>query len=215
VPADPANLVRSVAENFEQCRAFGALLEGATLSAVEGRQLAWLAAQGQRLATRPALDGHGDLRLEHVYLLPEGPVIIDCIEFAERFRVGDPALDVAFLAMDLVRCGHGALAELLLARLAYERDDYDAYPLLDGYQGYRAMVRCKVAGLVSTDAATAPAAAARKAGEARTFSTWRGPSPSAMAPVRGRAPCWRWAARSPRARRRWPRRSRDAPACRT
>jgi len=168
-PADPANLARSVAENFEQCRAFGALLEGATLSAVEDRQRAWLAAQGQRLATRPALDGHGDLRLEHVYLLPEGPVIIDCIEFAERFRVGDPALDVAFLAMDLVRCGHGALAELLLARLAYERDDYDAYPLLDGYQGYRAMVRCKVAGLVSTDAATAPAAAARKAGEARAF----------------------------------------------
>jgi aminoglycoside phosphotransferase family enzyme/predicted kinase len=169
-PADPAGLVRSVEENFTQCRAFvPRLLDGPTLEAVERGQRAWLAAHSARLAARPARDGHGDLRLEHVYLLEQGPVIIDCIEFADRYRLGDPALDAAFLAMDLERCGHGALAELLLARLAYESDDYDAYPLLDGYESYRATVRCKVAGLVATDAATAPAAAARKAGEARAF----------------------------------------------
>jgi len=169
-PANPAGLARSVEENFTQCRAFVPhLLDASTLEAVERGQRAWLAAHSARLAARPARDGHGDLRLEHVYLLEQGPVIIDCIEFADRFRLGDPALDAAFLAMDLERCGHGALAELLLARLAYESDDYDAYPLLDGYESYRATVRCKVAGLVATDAATASAAAARKAGEARAF----------------------------------------------
>ena len=40
-------------------------------------------------------DTHGDLRLDHVYLFPErsppgDPVIIDCIEFNERFRFADP-----------------------------------------------------------------------------------------------------------------------------
>ena len=194
-PADPAGLARNVEENFSQCAAFvPRLLDGPTLAAVERGQRAWLATQAPRLAARPARDGHGDLRLEHVYLLEQGPVIIDCIEFAGRFRVGDPALDAAFLAMDLERCGQPALAELLLARLAYESDDYDAYPLLDGYESYRATVRGKVAGLVATDAATAPAAAARKAGEARAFlelarrlieREGAGPRPRALVAVGG------------------------------
>ncbi|MCA9160689.1 MAG: hypothetical protein KDA72_20300, partial [Planctomycetales bacterium] len=40
-------------------------------------------------------DTHGDLRLGHVYLFPdrsppENLIVIDCIEFAERFRFADP-----------------------------------------------------------------------------------------------------------------------------
>jgi len=170
VATDPGSLTRTVSENLEQLRAFvPRLLDGATLDAVERGQRAWLEAQAARLAARPTRDGHGDLRLEHVYLLPEGVVIIDCIEFLDRFRLGDPALDAAFLAMDLCRCGRGDLSELLLASLAYESDDYDAWPLLDGYQSHRAAVRSKVAGLVATDPATAAEAAARKAREAAAF----------------------------------------------
>src|SRR5581483_6098318 len=48
-------------------------------------------------------DTHGDLHLDHVYLFPdrippEDLVIIDCIEFNERFRYSDPVADMAFLA---------------------------------------------------------------------------------------------------------------------
>ena len=47
-------------------------------------------------------DTHGDLHLDHVYLFPERMppndlVIIDCIEFNERFRFADPVADMAFL----------------------------------------------------------------------------------------------------------------------
>ena len=53
-----------------------------------------------RAAAGRVRDGHGDLRLEHVYL-KDGVTIIDCIEFNERFRYADVCADVAFLSMDL------------------------------------------------------------------------------------------------------------------
>ena len=46
-------------------------------------------------------EGHGDLRLEHVYFEGHEPIVIDAIEFNERFRMADVAAEVAFLAMDL------------------------------------------------------------------------------------------------------------------
>src|SRR5207248_10798895 len=60
-------------------------------------------------------DTHGDLHLDHVYLFPERPppedlVIIDCIEFNERFRYADPVADMAFLVMDLIFHGRRDLA---------------------------------------------------------------------------------------------------------
>jgi hypothetical protein len=175
LPPAPHALAASIEENLAQAQAFVPELIGEReLAALGGRQRAWLERHAARLAARPARDGHGDLRLEHVYLLPQGPVLIDCIEFLERFRVADPVLDAAFLAMDLAHQGHPALGEHLLGRLAYETDDYDGYPLVDGYVSYRAFVRAKVAGFVACDAQTPGATAARKRREARAlFATSR------------------------------------------
>ena len=53
-----------------------------------------------------ARDGHGDLRLDHVYWFPDRRppgdwIAVDCIEFDDRFRCADPIADIAFLAMEL------------------------------------------------------------------------------------------------------------------
>ncbi|MFN8557833.1 MAG: hypothetical protein U0531_10990 [Dehalococcoidia bacterium] len=53
----------------------------------------------RRVADGRARDGHGDLRLSAVCF--EAVQIYDCIEFSDRFRFGDVAAEVAFLAMDL------------------------------------------------------------------------------------------------------------------
>jgi aminoglycoside phosphotransferase family enzyme len=50
-------------------------------------------------------DVHGDLHLDHIYLFPEKSkpadvVIVDCIEFNERFRFIDTVADTAFAVMD-------------------------------------------------------------------------------------------------------------------
>jgi uncharacterized protein len=170
--APPAEdeLERIVAENFEQSLPFApALLDAGVLRELRALQERWLRRAAPLLARRAARDGHGDLRLEHVYLLPGGPVLIDCLEFSARYRVADPALDVAFLAMDLRREGRPDLSEFLLARWAFEADDHEAFALIDGAMSVRAHVRAKVACLVATDRATPAARAARKAGEAAAF----------------------------------------------
>jgi len=89
-------------------------------------------------------DGHGDLRCDHIYF-DESIQIIDCIEFNERFRYGDAALDLAFLIMDLDRLGHSGIGQRLLSVYAEKSGDPEIYALLDFYAAYRALVRLKVA----------------------------------------------------------------------
>ena len=96
-------------------------------------------------------DTHGDLHLDHVYLFPdrEPPgdlVIIDCIEFNERFRFADPVSDMAFLAMDLKFHGRRDLAEMFTESYFASSGDRDGRALLPFYTAYRAAVRGKVEG---------------------------------------------------------------------
>jgi hypothetical protein len=54
------------------------------------------------------VDGHGDLRSEHV-LLTDPVQIVDAVEFDPGLHIADVACDLGFLAMDLEgpRCGGG------------------------------------------------------------------------------------------------------------
>jgi aminoglycoside phosphotransferase family enzyme/predicted kinase len=166
----PESLRANIRENFDQVRPYvGRFVEARLLDETREAQEGWLAAQQARLARRVPRDGHGDLRLEHVYLMPQEVLIIDCIEFLDRFRIADPALDAAFLAMDLRANGRPDLAEHFFGRFAYESDDYDFLPLADGYVSYRAWVRGKVACFVSDDPQADRATASRKAAEAARF----------------------------------------------
>lgn len=105
----------------------------------------------QRLGDGHVRDGHGDLRLEHVYFGADGRVrVLDCVEFERGFRVADVCADVAFLAMDLAYRGADHLAEHFIARYVEETGDHDLYTLVDLYRGYWALVRAKVAIARST-----------------------------------------------------------------
>ncbi|MGD8773873.1 MAG: AAA family ATPase [Syntrophobacterales bacterium] len=88
-------------------------------------------------------DCHGDLRLGHIYFT-DSISIIDCIEFNERFRYGDLASDLAFLAMDLDYNGFTDTAQELLTEYVRSADDPEIFLLVDFYKCYRAHVRCKV-----------------------------------------------------------------------
>ncbi len=100
-----------------------------------------------------AVDGHGDLHLQHVWLerADSEPLLIDCIEFSDELRHIDAASEVAFPSMDLRYRGQGALAELFLRHYARERDDFDLYGVVDAFESYRAAVRAKVAALAARD----------------------------------------------------------------
>lgn len=110
-------------------------------------------------------DGHGDLRLSQIYFPEDGKaVILDCIEFNDRFRYGDVCSDIAFLAMDLAVRGREDLAENFLAAYAGASGDYELYGMVDFYACYRACVRGKIAGYAALDP-EAPAAERSAAGE--------------------------------------------------
>jgi hypothetical protein len=100
----------------------------------------------RRVADGRIRDGHGDLRTDHVYI-EDGIQIIDCIEFNDRFRYGDAALDLAFLHMDFEHVGRLDLSLEVLAAYVQEARDRELYALLDFYASYRAVVKLKVSCL--------------------------------------------------------------------
>jgi aminoglycoside phosphotransferase family enzyme len=101
-------------------------------------------------------DTHGDLHLDHVYLFPERAppddiVVIDCIEFNERFRFADPVADMAFLVMDLRFRGRPDLADDFADAYFAATGDEEGRRLLPFYSAYRAMVRAKVDGMKAAE----------------------------------------------------------------
>jgi aminoglycoside phosphotransferase family enzyme/predicted kinase len=123
--------------------------------------------EARRISGR-AVDGHGDLHLQHIWFEEDDaePVIIDCLEFSEELRKIDTASEVAFTAMDLWYRDQRLLAERFLRSYASERDDFDLYAVVDYFIAYRALVRAKVAAIVSVDANIDPGQRARAAASA-------------------------------------------------
>lgn len=149
-------VARNARENFEQSVA----QQGITLSrAVFERLRVLTEATLERL--RPLIearaerglpcDTHGDLHLDHVYIFPERAppadlIVIDCIEFNERFRYSDPVADMAFLYMDLQFRGRSDLAGVFADAYFRAANDDEGRDLLALYTAYRAAVRGKVEG---------------------------------------------------------------------
>ena len=109
-------------------------------------------------------DGHGDLRVDHVYVLdeplpplpdaPEVPVgfqVVDCIEFSPAFRAVDVAADLSFLAMELEAMDRPDCARALVDAYAEAAGDTLVPALVPFHACHRAVVRGKVDGLTTAD----------------------------------------------------------------
>ncbi|HSR22321.1 MAG TPA: AAA family ATPase, partial [Candidatus Eisenbacteria bacterium] len=147
-----ASVARNWEDNFRQMAPFvGPVLDPALASRAQWLARRYLAGRGPLLEHRAAAgmvrDGHGDLLADDIFLLDDGPRILDCIEFDDRLRHGDVLADVAFLAMDLERLGAPGLA----ARFLDWYREFSGHPhpatLAEHYVAYRAHVRAKVACL--------------------------------------------------------------------
>jgi aminoglycoside phosphotransferase family enzyme/predicted kinase len=128
----------------------GALLEDTGRAGGERRR-ALAPLLTRRLRAGRFVDGHGDLRLEHLCELDGRLHALDCVEFNAALRRVDAASDLAFLLMDLDRNGAPALAVELAA--AYMRASGDeSLPACDRfYRAERALVRAKVDALAQQD----------------------------------------------------------------
>jgi aminoglycoside phosphotransferase family enzyme len=97
-----------------------------------------------RIADGRIVEGHGDLRPEHV-CLTDPPVIIDCLEFSEDLRMVDPFYELAYLGMECAVLGADWVGPVIVARCAAALDDMPAKDLLEFYTGYRAVLRARQA----------------------------------------------------------------------
>jgi len=98
----------------------------------------------ERVRNDRIVEGHGDLRPEHVCLIRE-PVVIDCLEFKRQFRIIDPADEMAYLAMECERLGAPWIKEELFSTYRSVTGDSPDIELVHFYAGFRAALRAKIA----------------------------------------------------------------------
>jgi aminoglycoside phosphotransferase family enzyme len=96
-----------------------------------------------RVRRHRIVDGHGDLRPEHIWLGP--PVrIIDGLEFNALLRVVDPLDEIAFLSLECSRLGGDRYGRHIVRRIAAGMSDHED-ELFVFYRCYRATLRARLA----------------------------------------------------------------------
>ena len=98
----------------------------------------------QRLEAGRVVDGHGDLRPEHVCLL-QPPVVIDALEFDAALRRVDPFEEIALLGLECDALGAAWIGPQLVDGLALGLDDPLGPRMVPLYRAYRALLRARLA----------------------------------------------------------------------
>jgi len=96
-----------------------------------------------RLRHRRIVEGHGDLRPEHIWL-DDKVRIIDCLEFNARLRIVDPFDEIAYLGLECERMGAAWIGDYLRRRMRHLLRDGPADVLFTFYHCYRATLRARL-----------------------------------------------------------------------
>jgi aminoglycoside phosphotransferase family enzyme/predicted kinase len=117
---------------------------------VQTTQLLFLKSCSELLDSRArsVIEGHGDLRPEHV-CLEDPPAVFDCVEFSAELRRLDVLDELCFFAMECEFLDADWVGRRVLEVYRQERNDNPPQALLCFYKCYRACVRAKVAALRS------------------------------------------------------------------
>ncbi len=183
--------VRRINENLHELVDIRHGLPEGDVKRIHTAQLQFAFQNGRELDDRVqsghVVEGHGDLRAEHLYLTSP-PAIIDAIEFDRELRLVDIADELSFFAMTCDDAGATEIGDQVLRGCCEALIDFPSEKLIWFYKSYRACVRAKVAALrmdqtVSNAEANAQSEAKRLLNLAKSYSDRLG-SPLAII-VRG------------------------------
>ncbi len=142
-----SDLERHLRANAVACIREASQYDRQRIRRVFGQQLLYLRVAAplldERVRAGQIVDGHGDLRPEHIFL-EATPAIIDCIEFSTELRRVDVLDDLSFLAMECDRLGQGRVGQQIVAACLAARGDSSPLQLLNFYKSYRSLVRAKI-----------------------------------------------------------------------
>lgn len=137
-----------IAENRRELTNPFFLLPAKRAEAVCDAQQTFLRQHAQMLDARvnlgKVIEGHGDLRPEHVCLTTP-PVVIDCLEFNRGFRILDAVDELAYLAMECERLGAAWVRDELLSNYSRITGDHPPQELVHFHASFRAALRAKIA----------------------------------------------------------------------
>jgi aminoglycoside phosphotransferase family enzyme len=98
----------------------------------------------ERARHRRIVEGHGDLRPEHVWLMSPAPVVIDALEFSAPLRQLDPFDELAYFALECALIGAAWVGDRLIVRCTAALGDTLPSALLPLYTAHRALIRARL-----------------------------------------------------------------------
>ena len=101
------------------------------------------AALAARVRSGAIVEGHGDLRPEHISMGAE-LAIIDCLEFNREFRITDPLDEIAYLSVECERLGYYQIGRQLETSLIRQLRIGNAEELLAFFRCYRAALKARL-----------------------------------------------------------------------
>jgi aminoglycoside phosphotransferase family enzyme len=144
--AHRARLASIVEENRrELCRPSFAL-PGPSIESLCRRHRSLIASDAleARVREHRIVEGHGDLRPEHVFLT-QPPVVIDALEFSRELRIVDTADELGYLALECERLGVPQAHDAIFGEYGRLTGDRPPRRLVHFYQSLRACVRARLA----------------------------------------------------------------------
>ncbi len=97
----------------------------------------------RRIRRGRVIEGHGDLRPQHIFLGP-APAALDCLEYDRDLRILDWADELALLAMECEMLGSPGAGKAIAELCAEALDDSPPDALSRFYKAYRAMQRARI-----------------------------------------------------------------------
>ncbi len=97
----------------------------------------------ERVRGRQVVDGHGDLRPEHIWL-GDPVIVIDCLEFNASLRAVDPFDEIAYLCVECDRLGARWASRYIRRRAIHALRDHLSDELFTFYRCHRATLRARL-----------------------------------------------------------------------
>jgi uncharacterized protein len=95
-----------------------------------------------RAEKRRLIDGHGDLRPEHI-CFTDGIDIFDCLEFSADLRLTDPIEEIAYLGLECEMLGAPTLGPSLLVRIMDEMGEAPNFRLFHLHYARKGLLRMR------------------------------------------------------------------------
>lgn len=96
-----------------------------------------------RVAGGHVVEGHGDLRPDHVCLMPQ-PVFIDCLEFSRELRILDAADELAYLALECECLDAPFVGEIAFRAYGEATGDVPLDGVIAFYKARRSLLRVRL-----------------------------------------------------------------------